>query len=271
MSDDRDREVFVAALNALGDHLPSVVLVGGWAHRLHHEIDGAVPSDAPLYTQDLDFAVRRPPPAAEPPLDERLVAAGFRERLKGEGQGVTEYVWEGGGSALTVEFLVHRRGAERTTGLDVGGARAQPLRYLDLAFVSPCEIVISAERGFPIDGELRLSVANPAAFLMNKLLTYDRRTELVDKGKDLLYIYDTLRLFATSTEVVQGFWNTTWSTQSRAVARRMRSALRQLADQALVADEASRIAAAAGRSVPADRLLRTCCDGLEQLIASASS
>ena len=269
MSDERDRQVFVEALRALGDHLAHVVLVGGWAHQLHRQLDGIDATTPSLYTQDMDFAVRRPPPPVHPPLDQRLVKAGFREHLKGETGGITEYVWAGGGSAISVEFLVQRTGNERAAPLDIGGARAQRLRYLHIAFLEPCKLSISAASGFPVGAheELCVHVTNPAAFLANKLLTYQRRTSPAGKAKDLLYMFDTFRMFAPVIETLREHWTATSVGLSKAEVRGVHREHARLVHEVDVADEASRIADSAGRPATAQRIMRTCIHGLDLLLA----
>jgi hypothetical protein len=266
--EEDDRAPLVAAMRALGDHLRHLVVVGGWAQRLHRLHDGLSASTPILYTEDLDLALRRPPAAADPPLDRRLVNAGFREIVKGDSEGITEYVWERGASAMTVEFLVHRVGKESAAVLDVGGALAQRLRHLDVAFIKPWELEVSRDGGFPCDeGEvLRLQVANPAAFLMNKLLTYQRRRELYKKGKDLLYVYDEFQLFESEPDLLESVWLETLRDLPRSTLKSLRQQVDALPRASLIADEAARIADSSGRSVSADRLLATCIYGFNGLL-----
>lgn len=58
-----DYEKFATLVQALHPWLPHVVVVGGWAHRLHRFHALAHPPDyLPLMTRDADIAVGLPSP-----------------------------------------------------------------------------------------------------------------------------------------------------------------------------------------------------------------
>ena len=101
--------------------------------------------------------------------------------------------------------------------------------------------------------------------MANKLLTYNRRTERFGKGKDLLYIFDTLRMFSAAMEVLRRHWENT--ALSPTLLKAVSLAHTRLAEQHHIADAASEIATDAGRPVKAGRLLSTCVHGLGQLIS----
>jgi len=259
-----DQAAFVAAVRALRELGDSMVVVGGWSHRLHQFYPGVIPVESPLYTKDLDCAIARPPPKVSVGIDQSLKAANFAEHLKGSEEAFTEYYWNGSDSNLTVEFLVVQKGREGKTGLDVGGVVAQRLRYLEIGFVHPWRFTPTQALGFPVnDGEeLSLQIVNPAAFVMNKLVTMTRRTKSEKKGKDLLYVHDTLLMFANAGDALQTLWARTFQGLSAATRKKVTASISAIGTLKVEAELAARAAVSVGRPVTAERILAACGHGL---------
>jgi hypothetical protein len=208
------------AVSSLTAVLDRIVVVGGTAHRLFpmHPLAGS-PVAPLLTTEDVDFAA---------PLElehdgsrellEKLIAAGFREDVRGgEFAGHTYHLDSQGGAYL--QFIAPLRGSgESRTGdaqrtLHFSGLVAERLHDIDLLMRAPWTLELDAE-----GRRTSIRVVNPAAFLLQKLLliglsSRNRPLEQVSRdplsgaggtkrGKDLLYIYDTIAIFADQLEAL---------------------------------------------------------------------
>lgn len=100
---DDDLASFARLVDAVRPWHQRLVVVGGWAHRLHRLLPGAVvPAHAPIRTLDADLAfdTRR---AIHGDIGGALIAAGFREELATEHQPPVSWYRlgeKGGGAAL---------------------------------------------------------------------------------------------------------------------------------------------------------------------------
>lgn len=86
-------EDFVRLINALDPWLPQLVIIGGWAHRLHRIHPLSQELDYPaLMTLDADVAVPQRLPIEAGSISQRLREYGFSEALLGDLQPpVTQY------------------------------------------------------------------------------------------------------------------------------------------------------------------------------------
>lgn len=199
----------VAAVDPWRGHL---VLVGGWAHRLYrfHELAN-VPAYLPLTTKDTDFAFSAGTPP-EGDIKAALEKAGFDEKLFGESQPpVTHYELSKDDAGFYAEFLTPLVGSGRKRDgtpdatVAVAGVTAQKLRHLEILFVDPWVIRIGPDKGFPLPGTVDLRVANPASFIVQKLLIQQDRKP-AKRAQDVLYIHDTLELFAGALPGLKESW-----------------------------------------------------------------
>jgi len=197
----------VPVVQALEPILADVLVVGGWAHRLHREHPLALTLDEqPIQTSDCDLAFGLQTPAP-PGLD--LAACFDRAGFDYIDIG-TEFQESGvfrsrNDPTFTVQLLVPRRGSGTTRAGDpirsrrVGGVPVEVLRGLDLLEVEPWRVawdVGSRKR-------VELSVCHPIPFLLAKLvLTCVASRALEDRAKDLIYVLDTIRLFAGREEAL---------------------------------------------------------------------
>lgn len=206
-----DRAAFATLIRALTPWGRQLVVVGGWAHRLYrlHSM-AVVPAYAPLTTLDADIAFAEGE-ALEGDLKVRLAAAGFNEQLRGDHQPPVSHYTLGDESAngFYAEFLTPLTGSERTRkGKEIatvtsGGITAQKLRHLDLLIESPWTVTLEAQ--WEVDENLEVRIPNPAGFVLQKLLIHDERPA-DKKAQDILYIHDTLELFADQLDALGLLW-----------------------------------------------------------------
>jgi hypothetical protein len=209
----QDRENFSRLIAALGPWLNHMVVVGGWAHRLYRLHPAAQQLDyPPVVTLDADVALPLRLPAIEPDLRERLLAHGFQEELMGHHHPpVTHYQLGPTSGGLYVEFLTpligsgYKRNRKPNSTMRVAGVVSQNLRYLELLLRSPWSVNINKTGEFPQTHRLKIQVANPAAFVAQKLLVNARRPP-ADRAKDILYIHDTIETFGNSLEQIRAEW-----------------------------------------------------------------
>ncbi len=205
-----DFEAFARLITALRPWLGQLVVVGGWAHRLHrfHRL-AKPPSQAPLRTRDTDLAFL-PEEALAGDVRAALTAAGFTEELFGDDSPpATHYGL--GDDAFYAEFLtpLRGRGIRRSGKPDAtvsrAGITAQKMRYLELLLVSPWSVRVGPERGVPIAADVDLFLPNPTTFIVQKLLIHSDRPPH-KKPQDILYVHDSLELFGGSLGELRRLW-----------------------------------------------------------------
>jgi hypothetical protein len=207
-----DLAAFARLLDALRPWLDHLVIVGGWAHRLHRFTPLAgTPSYLPVTTKDADlaFGARH---ALTGDIATALKAAGFEQELSGdEIPPVTAYRLGRQGVGFFAEFLTPLTGnGTRRTGhadstMKAAGITAQKLRYLELLLASPWTLSLSADGGVPVREPVAVRVANPVSFLAQKLLIHGRRRR-EKRAQDALYVHDTLELFDGQLTELRALW-----------------------------------------------------------------
>lgn len=205
-----DREAFAKLVEALAPWGDQLVFVGGWAHRLYRLHPKAVaPSYQPLTTLDADiaFAEREP---LEGNILARLRESGFREELTGKHRPpVSQYCLGEEDNGFYAEFLTPLVGRAVTKDgtpiatLEKAGITAQRLRYLELLLRSPWTVTVDVEWGAKSPQDLR--IPNPVSFIVQRLLIHDQRAGN-KKAQDVLYIHDTLELFAEELDALARLW-----------------------------------------------------------------
>jgi hypothetical protein len=203
---------FARLIEAIRPWLIHVVIVGGWAHRLHrlHPL-ATVQKYQPLRTRDVDLAFSLNAPL-EGDLRAALDKAGFREELSGEDTPpVTHYYLGEEDAGFYAEFLTVKQGSglKRDGKPDLtvskAGITAQKLRHLELLLATPWKVQVGAESKVPIERAVDLVVPNPVSFIVQKLLIHKHR-DADKKAQDVLYIHDTLELFGASLDKLQTVW-----------------------------------------------------------------
>lgn len=207
-----DLESFARLIRAIEPWRAHLVLVGGWAHRLYRFHDLAVrPSYRPLTTRDTDFAFANRAPM-DGDIKAALTSAGFTEEFAGDFRPpAIHYTLGDDDEGFYAEFLTpligsgRKRSGEPDATMLKAGISAQKLRYLELLLMSPWTVRVGPEQGIPLPTSLDLQVANPASFIVQKLLI--RHERLPEKrAQDVLYIHDTLELFDGSLSVLRDLW-----------------------------------------------------------------
>jgi hypothetical protein len=207
-----DFEAFARLVTALRPWLGQLVVVGGWAHRLHrfHRLASA-PDYLPLRTRDTDLAFS---PDVELVGDVRaaLLDGGFTEELFGDDAPPAAHYGLGEEDAgFYAEFLTplfgsrEKRDGKPDATMLKAGITAQKMRYLELLLVSPWSMRIGPDRKVPIEADADVFVANPTSFVVQKLLIHgSRRPD--EKAQDVLYVHDTLELFGASLDALRTLW-----------------------------------------------------------------
>jgi hypothetical protein len=212
MTAERDDEEFAQLVDALGPYLDRVVIVGGWAHRLFrsHPLAQALPY-TPLMTRDTDVALQAGIAVDEENLRERLLSHGFHEEFLGDDRPpVTHYQLGDTDAGFYAEFLTPLVGGEfkrddtRDVTATIAGVTAQKLRYLEVLLIAPWTVTLTAGGSA---GQLptRVNIANPVSYIVQKLLVSGKRKPS-ERAKDVLYIHDTLELFAGSLPDLRRLW-----------------------------------------------------------------
>lgn len=209
-----DLAAFSRLIKALAPWQAQVVLVGGWAHRIHrlHPLAGA-PGYQPLLTRDMDIAFAERPPL-KGDIKSALLEAGFAEEFLGEDHPpVTHYALGNSNGAFYAEFLTPlmgsgiKRNKQPDSTKSAAGITAQKLRHLEILLIEPWSIVLGPDEEFPLEKPTIVQVANPVSFVAQKLLIQNvRRPD--KRAQDTLYIHDTLELFGAELPALNELWKT---------------------------------------------------------------
>ena len=207
-----DFAAFARLLDALRPWLGHVVIIGGWAHRLHrfHPLSHP-PTYAALRTRDADVAFSLSAPLTGD-IAGAMKAAGFHEDFSGDHTPpITQYRLEGDDQGFFAEFLapLYGSGVKRNGQPDVtmakAGVTAQKLRHVDLLLVCPWVVRLTNEIGVPVHPPIDVMVTNPVSFIAQKLLIQSyRKSE--KKAQDALYVLDTLELFGGELPTLRALW-----------------------------------------------------------------
>jgi len=203
---------FARLIEAVRPWLTHLVIVGGWAHRLHRFHPLATAQEyQPLRTRDVDLAFSLNA-LLEGDLRKALKQAGFEEQLTGEHTPpVTHYSLGEEAAGFYAEFLTVKQGSgvkrdgKGDLTVSKAGITAQKLRHLELLLAAPWKVRVGAERKVPIERAVDLIVPNPASFIVQKLLIHKHR-DADKKAQDVLYIHDTLELFGASLDKLRTVW-----------------------------------------------------------------
>lgn len=259
MSDLSDQEIDVLArVHRAVSTAPGgpLVVVGGWAARLLRRHPLAAPSNfEPLSTEDLDIAAPDRVPKKTDRLGEQLKKEGFSPDYRSEDRPpVTRYVLKSAND-FELEFIAPLRGGEvRRDGTldataDVLGVSAQKLRHVELLLLEPYPIELPE-----LGSGATLLVANPASFIIQRLLILPSRPSLSKKGKDALYIHDVLQLFTDKGRIhpdIVAQAGRVLATLTKKQGQRTRETVADLGDPtAGSVKEAARIAAETPRPSP---------------------
>jgi hypothetical protein len=204
---------FARLVESLRPWLDQVVIIGGWAHRLHRLHPSAQPLQyEPLATLDADVALPKRIRVVGDEIYQRLAANGFETEFLGHHRPpAAHYRLAHPGIHFYAEFLtplvgsaVGRRGKRNATQR-VGGIASQNLRYIEVLLAAPWSVGLSANNGFPLANETPVQIANPVSFLAQKILIHGRRNR-EERAKDILYMHDTIETFAARIDDLRAEW-----------------------------------------------------------------
>lgn len=173
---DTGDKLFFDILSALDKAgiLKELILIGGWCQKLYRIHFNYPVELSSLRTADIDFLIPLPIKIErEVNLPAVFSQLGFEEVFYGS-EGFRKYVHPD----LEIEFLVAETGITKDKPFPVKklNINAQRLRYLDILQKDPMIINVN---------NIHITVADPCAFVLNKLITSTRR-KLKQKGeKDL--------------------------------------------------------------------------------------
>lgn len=172
---ENGEDLFLAVIDrfAKGGVLSDIVLVGSWVLPIYRIYFGDAPEIPVLRTTDVDFLVGMPPRIGrEFDAPAALSELGFEPHWSLQGD-FCKYAHPD----MEVEFLVPERGRGIGTAVlvDALHVKAQPLRYLSLAYERS---MIVPFRGFHV------RVPEPEAFVLLKLLVIPRRKDRAKLEKD---------------------------------------------------------------------------------------
>lgn len=148
-----------------------VELIGSWCFNLYQKHFNV--KSFPLKTLDIDFLIPFPYKAKRKvDLIDLLEPLGFKTSFNSDG---SIYLWS---SELKIEFIAPERGKGGDKAKDIKNLsiRAIPLRFMDMLLEDPVRV---EEEG------VQISIPNPAAFAIHKLLIAKRRKNPAKRQKDL--------------------------------------------------------------------------------------
>jgi hypothetical protein len=148
-----------------------VELIGSWCFHLYQRHLGV--KDYPLKTQDIDFLIPYPFRGKEHiDLVKELEVLGFLHEFRPDG---SLYLRN---AEFKIEFIVPERGCGMTKGARIPslGITALPLRFVSLLLEHPISV---REHG------VKVTLPNPAAFCLHKLMISTRRKRPDSRIKDV--------------------------------------------------------------------------------------
>jgi hypothetical protein len=183
------------ALEAIGPYLEDTVLSGGWVPRVYAEVERPEDDGGILVTRDIDLAVPRALVRRAETLDDLLKGAGFTcEMLTDGAVPVMHFIARRDEpDELEVEFITPAAGSNDGPLVVQTGVTAQAVKFGHLLLENTWEVSL-ADLGFDsASGSLRLPT--PAAFALNKSLTFPRRRDRAKREKDLYYLFYVVACF----------------------------------------------------------------------------
>jgi len=208
----RDGPAMARLINALQPWREKLVLVGGWAHRLHRlHGDAEVPQYQAVVTRDADLAFDVVGEMGGD-IAKALELAGFANTLSGDHvPPVSHFQFGEEDTGFYAEFLTPLHGSGiRRDGTDdatvaVAGVIAQKLRHLEVLLVAPWRLTLTPTEELPVVDNTEILVVNPVSFIAQKLLIHHLRVGR-KKAQDILYIHDTIELFEANLQRLQALW-----------------------------------------------------------------
>ena len=277
MTADFDKRGFGRVVLTLAPYLDDVVFVGGWAQRLfrlHPLAASAAP--ALLMTLDADIAAPSTLSNRGRTLRELLLGAHFVEHLSGnESPPKAKYELDDA-SRLYVEFITplvgggFRRDGTLNANARILGVSAEKLRYVDVLLACPWTVDITSADGYEVgEHPFPIRICNPASYLAQKVLALPSRRPS-KRGKDVLYVHDTLLLFGAALDELRALWIAEIRPRlaKKVLAQVLGASEQFFGDVTDLSREAANVARGAGRSISASELAAACRLGLSEIFGA---
>lgn len=192
-----EKDEFLKAILTLRPYLDKLIIVGGWAAFIYHHYYSSKRTKAePLYTMDMDFAVRNPIPVVQnKTIDELLVEAGY-ERVLGLSYAnppAAKYVIMSE-KDFEIEFITNLIGHEAAITQDIqNGLGAQKLRYINILTEHTICVGITDNLSNSRAVNVKVQVPHPGRFIFQKIMASNDAYRTKPKAdKDLYYAYDLI-------------------------------------------------------------------------------
>lgn len=208
------KQVLFSALDALGDYLKDIVIVGGWVPQIYAWKEEA--PEIPVRSYDVDAAVaQRLPLRGEKGIVQLMEGAGFQKEVKDAGFGLavfgakklqfTQFYYRKGKVEIPIEFITPLFGrGEETSVLIQSGLVAPALRYTEIVLNHTETVSITGETLTGRKERFTFKIPTLPAFVFAKGLIFARRGNPDKRGKDLAYILETLKRPTWRKAVVEG-------------------------------------------------------------------
>jgi hypothetical protein len=159
------------------------------------------------------------------------------------------------------------RNGKRKATQEVGGVSSQRLRYIEILLVSPWQIELDEANGYPFTPAKSILIANATSFLAQKILIHHER-DYKDRAKDLLYMHDTVELFAEHLGELREIFraNIKSKLHARRVAELEDAGKRLFGKVTDTIREAALMAT--GRKLSAEALTETSQEGLQEIFGA---
>jgi len=147
---------------------------------------------------------------------------------------------------------------------------AERLRHVDLLLACPWTVELTSADGYAVgEHPFPIKICNPASYLAQKVLALPSRRPS-KRGKDILYIHDTLLLFGAAFEELQTLWMAEIRPRlaKKALAQVLGASQQFFGDVTDLSREAANVARGAGRSISAGELAAACRLGLSEVFGS---
>lgn len=190
------------------------VLIGSTGYQCYSGILGQMLPDATLRTQDADFAQFF---AIANKIDDAIPSIMDVLRAVDETFSPVPHISDGlvattfvNKDKYKVEFLTPNRGSDDYDGQPapmaaLGGASAEPLRFLDFLIRNPIRSVVLYEAGIPV------TIPSPERYAVHKLIVAQRRTEASKVDKDIAQAEQLILALAPRRAVdLSAAWQEAW-------------------------------------------------------------
>jgi hypothetical protein len=223
-------DALVEALSAIAPYLGDVVLAGGWVPGVYADVQAPLEEGALLTTRDIDVALPRRLGVRTQTIGELLEDAGFTCEFRSiDAVPVMHFVARRDEpDEVEIEFITAAAGSKDGPIEIQKGLTAQAVKFGHLLLEHTWDVALSDLTEGRMSG--RLTIPTPAAFALNKSLTFPRRRDRLRREKDLYYLF----------YVVSGFpeWHDWMRADLRTIAEsRLRWVGRAIHDLSKVSDD----------------------------------